>query len=163
MGPLLFVTVLIALLRYRGTIRERHYLKRNALLFPYQSAWQKLWFSGDDSDLICTMGFDRQAFLRIHAVFDTLLPKARTGCPRILDSYGSLGLALHWLNSMMGGKHLCMIFGLVPASVSTYLGEAMDVLRQSLRLMPEARIRWPTPVNLMRNSFIIACSLSCSP
>ena len=68
----LFIAVIIALLRYRTTVRERHYLKRNALLYPYQAPWKKLWLAGDDCALICTTGFDRAAFNQIHVVFDTL-------------------------------------------------------------------------------------------
>jgi hypothetical protein len=143
---LLFVVVLIALLRYRESVRNRAYLTRNSLLAPDRSAWAKLWACGHDSELICTTGFDRKTFMRIAAEFVRVQGVAATGRPRLLDHNGQLGLVLHWLNSRMTGKNLCQIFGLPPATISRYLTEGAKNLLTALRQMPAARIRFPRPV-----------------
>jgi len=140
----------LLLLRYRLSIRERFYLTRRALLNPARSAWQHLWLHGDDRSLICTTGFDRYAFVRLLGPFAAHLNLSARGRPPSLDAAGQLGLVLNYLNSKMGGKTLCMVFGITPAVLSRFIKAGLRALLGALRDLPEARIKFPN-VAQMRN------------
>lgn len=92
------------------------------------------------------MGLDRNAFSYLHGFFKAELASRRSdkrGRPRLIDSSGSLALALHHLNSTMTETVLCQLFGLVPGTVSTRLNEALSVLDVVLPKLPECFIGLP--------------------
>lgn len=77
---------------------------------------------------------------------------------RSLDVHGALGLVLHYLNSTMLETSLQQLFGLIPATVSRYIIFGLDILLETLRQMPGAKIRWPeTPQEFQAyNDVIVA-------
>ena len=50
------------LLNLEGRLRRDRSLRRTALCNPTESAWQKLYDSGDDPALIAITGMDHEAF-----------------------------------------------------------------------------------------------------
>jgi len=62
---------------------------------------------------------------------------------RSLNTWGALGLVLHYLNSTMMEVSLQQIFGLIPTTVSRYLRFGLEILLHTLRELPEGKIKWP--------------------
>ncbi|PPQ95855.1 hypothetical protein CVT26_015594 [Gymnopilus dilepis] len=138
--------------------QTRNYLCRPQLppSSHYGTAWQSLADSRNDRAYITTMGFDVKTFeLIIRSGFEERwlagpIPRndastsglARPGA-RSLDTWGALGLVLHYLNSTMTEISLQQIFGLIPTTVSRYLRFGLTNLLETLRAMPAARIQWP--------------------
>lgn len=73
-----------------------------------------------------------------------------------LDTWGALGLVLHYLNSTMREISLQQIFALIPTTTSRYITFGLDILLQTLREIPEASIHWPrSPEEFTMNSELI--------
>ncbi|KAF8174378.1 hypothetical protein BJ912DRAFT_60762 [Pholiota molesta] len=143
--------------------KNRVYLCRPQLLPNPQldTPWQKLYQTQNDRAFITTMGFDVNTFNYI--VANGFGERWRTepirrtdnintsGNPRpnarSLDTWGALGLILHYLNSTMREVSLQQIFALIPSTVSRYITHGLILLLQTLRKMPEASIRWPHDVS----------------
>ncbi|KAF8151418.1 hypothetical protein B0H34DRAFT_801167 [Crassisporium funariophilum] len=122
----------------------------------YATAWEALHSSRSDRAYITTMGFDVATFESIvEAGFGErwntqTIPRddaALHGNPRpgarSLDACGALGLVLHYLNSTMSKISLQQIFALIPSTVSRYIQFGLLILRDTLRKMKDAAIRWP--------------------
>jgi hypothetical protein len=105
------------------------------------------------------MGFDMQTFEDILTAgfsgtwYMLPIPRgdtAATGNPqpgaRSLDAAGTLGLALHFLNSTMREISLQQIFVFVPSTISRYIHFSLDILLAILCQIPDARIQWPSNV-----------------
>ena len=138
--------------------RRRRYLLREDLLpNPRETTpWQQLYQTQNDRAYIVTMGFDVNAFNRLLSAgfeerWNTRViyrPDVQhDGRPRLgrrsLDAAGALGLVLHWLSSTMREVSLQQIFALIPSTVSRYLRTSIDLLLETVRDMPEARIAFP--------------------
>ena len=109
------VLLLVLLLQYHNSIRDRHYLHRAAIVQPRESPWRKLYEHADDSSFLHMTGLNRLAFtVLLGYVFDleAIVHCRRPGRPRSLSPDGYLGLLLFYLGSMMTNKHLCLIFGI---------------------------------------------------
>ena len=143
----------------RSEIRHptRLYLCRPQLLPNprVNTPWVQLRLSCSDRAYITTMGFDIACFNRIIAegfgrawsempipCNDTKEEASARPNSRSLDAEGALGLVLHYLNSTMREVSLQQIFALVPTVLSRYLFFAMNILLQTLRTLPDARICW---------------------
>ena len=120
------------------------------------TAWITLFTSRNDRAYITTMGFDVETFeLIVTSGFGARwysqpirrADAAPSGNPRpgarSLDAWGALGLVLHYLNSTMSEISLQQIFGLIPTTVSRYIRFGLTNLRDTLREMKDAAIRWP--------------------
>jgi len=120
------------------------------------TAWVALLTSRNDRAYITTMGFDVETFeLIISSGFGARwdgqtirrADAARFGNPRpgarSLDALGALGLVLHYLNSTMSEISLQQIFGLIPSTVSRYVRFGLTNLRDTLKEMKDAAIKWP--------------------
>jgi hypothetical protein len=160
------------LLRIEHRHNHRLFLCRPQLLPDPRTntPWQRLYLSQNDRAFITTMGFDVNTFNYIvTSGFGERwlsVPIQRTdssnsiGNPRpnarSLDTWGVLGLVLHYLNSTMREISLQEIFALVPSTVSRYITYGLMILLQTLRKMPEASICWPkTTSAFQKNSDLI--------
>ncbi|KAF9480326.1 hypothetical protein BDN70DRAFT_832907 [Pholiota conissans] len=159
------------LLRIERRHENRNYLCRSQL--PpnprHGTAWQALYGSRDDRAFITTMGFDVSTFeLIITSGFGLLwlsepIPRNDTSTAgntrpgaRSLDTWGALGLVLHYLNSTMREISLQQIFGLIPTTTSRYITFGLEILLKTLRKMPDASIHWPGSLEeFSRNSELI--------
>ena len=145
-------------LRSEHRNQTRNYLCRPQLLRDPRNntPWQALFNSCNDRAFITTMGFDVETFeLIVRSGFGTLwlgrpIPRADAsthGEPRpgrrSLDAWGALGLVLHFLNSTMLEISLQQIFALIPTTVSRYITFGLQILLETLRVLPDAAIRWP--------------------
>ena len=146
------------LLRAEGRRRHRLYLCRPELVPNPRigSPWQVLYQSQSDRAFITTMGIDTVTFqLLLDAGFAFLwdsMPIPRTdtninGEPRLgarsLEAAGGLGLYLHYLRSPTREVGLQLIFALIPSTVNRYLTFARQILLNTLRQYPAARVGWP--------------------
>mgnify|MGYP001066402248 CR=1 FL=1 len=133
--------------------RTRHYLTRQSIVAPSDSPIAFLLANGDDQAYLLTMGLDRASFEYLLAHFGPRIAanrKSKRGRKRLLDSRGSLALALHYMNSSMLEKTLCLLFGLTPAVCSDRLNEAMEALADVLPSLPECAIELPTVVEMAK-------------
>lgn len=134
----------VAALHVYNTCRNRRKLKRIALVNPKNSPWTRLYRYGDDDSFMELTGFDKLTFRRLQArLFDEPRVKVRTGRRPLLDNAAKLGLFLLYLNSNMKTKHLSLIFGIVPSSVSQHLAEMRQRCVIKLRNAVEAKISFP--------------------
>ena len=129
----------------------------NQSFFPTHKSipppWQSLYASQSDQAFIAMMGFNVQTFHDIlNKGFETEwntqpIPRwdvlqtsaSRPSC-RSLDASGALGLALHFLTSIMTEISLMQIFALIPSTVSRFINFSLTILLKTLRKMPDARI-----------------------
>lgn len=133
----------IGLIKLKSSIRNRQYLTAKSLVGYERSAWKHLYQNGDDKAFLNTMGVTRAVF---HYILEGTHDKL--SCPRKrsrLDPQGILGLVLHYLNSVMGQKSLCLIFGIPPATLCRNLHFGLAVLEEFLKLDTQARVEFPTP------------------
>ncbi|KAG9121025.1 hypothetical protein FRC07_003195 [Ceratobasidium sp. 392] len=160
------VVLIFTILKYKSFLypkrraRRAGYLRRQELM-PYprvESAWLALYQSRDDRAYITTMSVDVATFdYLLHAGFQHAWdsrPIGRNdvnplGRPRMgrrsLDAAGVLGLLLLYLRSTSSLTHLQMIFAIIPTTLSRYVENAMPILLNVLRTIPEGVIKWPTP------------------
>ena len=145
-------------LRAEGCRRHRLYLCRPELLLNprIDTPWQALYESNSNRAFITTMGVDIVTFqLILDAGFEALwnstaITRTDTdanGQPRLgarsLDAAGGLGLYLCYLWSSATEMGLQLIFALIPSTVNRYLTSARQILLQTLRQYPAARVQWP--------------------
>jgi hypothetical protein len=141
--------LLFASLVARSALRDRHYLRRNALVDPEQSPARKLLQSRDDSAYVDTLGFDCAAFDSLVQACapwwaDFREPALAGGRPPKVDLPLALFIVLMWLNSTCKQKTICLCVGLPPATVSRYIKIGLEMLRDSLRHVHDARIEFPS-------------------
>jgi hypothetical protein len=74
---------------------------------------------------------------------------------RSLDAAGALGLVLHYITSTMLDVSLMQIFALIPSTVSRYINFTIEILLQTLREMPDARIQWLAGEEFQQSSNLI--------
>ena len=136
----------------RGTIR------RGALLPPSQSAFNKLYDSGQDDALITLCGFDHTSFNALHDLFKDAYGKytpygksgmikrlkKKTRRPRLLTSVQCLALALAWSRTRGSLMVLQIIFGLTPGHLSLWLRFARRLIIKVLKGDERAKVRMPT-------------------
>ena len=145
--------------RAASRLPSQRYLRRSQLLpNPRQNTpWQVLYDSQDDRAFITTMGIDCATF---HYVLQngfarrwntSPIPRADTnpyGAPRrgrrSLTAEGALGLVYHYITSAMSDTALQQIFALVPTTLSRYRRFVLEILRDTLRQLPDAKIEWWT-------------------
>ncbi|OJT14842.1 hypothetical protein TRAPUB_8636 [Trametes pubescens] len=159
--------------RAENRLPTRRYLRRPQLLpNPRENTpWQVLYDSQDDRAFITTMGIDAGTFEYIlesgfRDKWETsAIPRPDAdpdGLPRLgrrsLTAEGALGLVYHYLTSAIPDTALQQIFALVPSTVSRYRAFAMEILRDTLRTMPEAAIEWWTTEEECRVDSELVCA-----
>jgi hypothetical protein len=149
--PMNQIMLLILLLSYYNSLRDRHYLLRLAVVSPHEAPWRKLYEKADDLSFLHMTSLNRHAFkCLLQYLFDDdeIVSHRRRGRPRSLGADGYLGLLLFYLGSTMQYKHMCLIFGLTP----TVCGIAINwMLRRTVRLLadhPFAKVRFPDDVKM---------------
>ena len=137
------VSILLCLLIYCNTLRERHKLTRSSLLSPAFSPWKQLLNHGDDSSFLDLTAFCRRAFSNLVNLCKVHYRDYQTGRHLSLDLQDQVGLYLFYVCSRMGLKHLCMIFGIVPSTASSYLSNIMTIIIKALKRHRLAAIKFP--------------------
>jgi hypothetical protein len=139
------VLLVVSLLQYHISIRDRHYLLRSAIVAPRESPWRKLYKKGDDSSFLHVTGLNRRAFgmLLKHVLDLEEFICRRCRWQRLLGPDGYLGLLLCYLGSRMNTKHLCHIFGTTPSVCRHTINWMLRQIVQSLRNHPFARVKFP--------------------
>ena len=143
----LSLAILLAAINFYNSLRNRNNLHRAALLPPQSAPWMHLWLYGDDESFLNLTGFSRRAFnLLLNDLFPPVvpLPRRKRGRPTLLDNPGQLGLFLYYVNSKMEEKHLAVIFGVTPSTVSRYIDKIRRLVIRRLKRNPRSRIQWPS-------------------
>lgn len=144
--PLLYRRVL------NGTIR------RGSLQPARESTFWQVYNSGQDESLIQLTGFHKPAFdalLRLfEPIYNEFTPHCQTGHirrlhraanrSRLLTAASCLGLVLTWLRSRGGSRSLCFMYGIIPATCSTWLRFGKRVLLRVLLHCEAACVKMPT-------------------
>jgi DDE superfamily endonuclease len=141
-------------------------IRRRSLLPPSESAFARLFESGQDDALVTICGFDHVSFARLHSKFKDEFERfspystsesdgrirhmiarrraKRRGRKRLLSSIQCLGLALAWTRTRGSYAVLQVIFGLTPGNLSLWLRFARRLLVKILRQDPMAKVCIPT-------------------
>ena len=167
-----FTLLLFTIFEYNDSRNRRErFLTRSGVNYPNQSAWKKLLDNGDASTFVNITGFDFRTFRLLVRIWETDVEQvvlSNRGRPRSLDAEGEIGLLLMFLNrflvlslviliiscfeiyilfcyySTLGIKHLCLIFGIVPAVASRTINSSLIKMVRLLKNNPLAKISWPT-------------------
>ena len=135
-------------------------IRRAALHHPRQSAFAKLFNSGQDDALVTLCGFDHQTFASLHEMFKVefekyspyshdrriqrRLPRKKAGRKHLLSSIHCLGLILAWTRTRGSYSVLQLIFGLTVNCLSLWLRYGRRLLLKILRDHPLAKVKMPT-------------------
>ena len=145
-------------------------LRRRALHHPNESAFSRLFNSGQDDALVTMCGFDHASFATLHTKFQIEFNKytpytkngrirklrsppqgevaKKRGRPRLLSSIHCLGLALAWTRTQGSYSVLQVIFGLTPGQLSLWLRFSRRLLVKVLRDDPLAKVTVPTDLEI---------------
>ena len=135
---------LLLLIKYNNSLRFRSHLKRPALLSPRLSPWSRLLASGEESSFLNVTGLTYSAFRTlVGALYDSPEVGLKRGRPASLDENGEVGIYLVFLGSMGSMKHLCLVFGVVPAVASVVIKKMRSLVVSRLRMNPHARVKFP--------------------
>lgn len=149
---------------------RRYFTRADLLPSPrHATPWTAIYENRSDRSFITAFGFDVAAFDFILDNGFSTYWNTRTlsrpdvlsnGIPRLggrsLEASGALGMVLHWLCSTVQLSTLQMTFALTPTVCDRYLRFSMNALEHTLRRLPEARIRWPSPREMERSSQLIS-------
>lgn len=154
----------------RRRLRARR-IPRVALQDPRNSAWNRLYESGNDQGLITLTGFDFATFRWLEGIFTPIhnsyspfvspegaivpIDNAR-GRKRLIQGKDYLALSLAWTRTRGSNMVLQLIFGMSNTSVSMYLRFGRRILVKILRRHPLAAVRVPTPEKIREYSEAIA-------
>ena len=145
----------------RRALRERHYLTRPSLNKPEESAWLCIEASGNDMAYLEVTSLTVRAFTILHDEFgpclqghwDSLRSKSSVkGRKRSMTTWSVLGITLAWFHQPYEITDLALIFGQVPACVSSYVRDGKNALLTILPRMRLARITWPSPRQMARHA-----------
>ncbi len=106
------VMLLILLLIYYNSLRDRHYLLRAAIVYPHEAPWRKLYKKADDSSFLHMTGLNRHAFkCLLWYLFDDdeIANRRRRGRPCSLGADGYLGLLL-FIWEVRCNTSICVLF-----------------------------------------------------
>jgi hypothetical protein len=97
--------------------------------------------------LMYASGMNRAAFAELVTVLfgtqDSATVGEKRGRPKMLENEDKLGMYLIWLNSTLRTKHLCMLFGVVPSSVTSCITEMRKLICNILITNPASEIKFP--------------------
>ena len=141
------ISLTLAAIVWYNSLRNRANLHRAALLPPDRSPWCQVLHHADEESFMNLTGFSRLAFTML---VDDIFPHrhavnlpAKRGRPCLLDEEGKVGLYLYFVNSKMEEKHLALIFGITPSTVSRELSVMRRRMVSRLLQNPRSRIQWP--------------------
>ncbi len=103
------VSLVILLLLYHNSLRDRSYLYRQLLVQANEAPWRRLFLHGDSTSFLHMTGLSPKAFRSLlDYLFDLdfIACHRRRGRPHSLPPDGYLGLFLFYLGSTISYKHL---------------------------------------------------------
>ncbi|KAF0683353.1 hypothetical protein As57867_024518, partial [Aphanomyces stellatus] len=133
----------LALMRLRGTLRERNAIESIALQGDQaDAAWYSMYRSRNIPSFLTTVSLPPDAFdelLRVFSVEYSVLsgPGRRGRPPRILHKHAVLAMVLHFYTAAVEHKTIQELFGVPPTTFSRVMSNAEEALERSLRRMPE--------------------------
>ena len=142
----------MALKLHRQDTKVRHYFTRADLPPPEMSAWAHVVRANTDNGYLEMTSLTVGAFRKLHDVFGPRMLERwqrnrvhKNGRKRIASTWDCLGLVLSYMHSTETEAQLGQKFGYPPPTCCRYLKEGREVLLETLREMPEAAIKWPSP------------------
>ncbi len=123
------VSLVILLLLYHNSLRDRSYLHRQSVVQENEAPWRRLFLHGDSTPFIHMTGLTREAFRSLlDYLFDLdfIAPHRHRGRAHSLPPEGYLGLFLFYLGSTMSYKHLCMFFVITPSVCSRIINNMLS-------------------------------------
>lgn len=140
--------VLLVMMLQDSLDRNRHSFNKTSIVPWCQSSNRCIVESKDDSSYMHAFGMDIDTFDHLlRLLVDKERPPRSDGRPRMPLTY-RLALFLRFLNSTMAYKDLTQISGVSESTVCRVIHEMMDRLLDKLSRDVEARILWPTPVEI---------------
>jgi hypothetical protein len=148
-------------LRYRRLRSGK--IRRLSLNLPNESAFVRLFSSGQDDALVTLCGFDHRSFESLHNLFGELYDQhsphalrgrlivkhnTKKGGRRLLTSRHCLALILAWTRTRGSLAVLQIIFGVTASSLSLWLRFGRRMLIQALRTNELAVVALPTAEEL---------------
>jgi hypothetical protein len=88
-------------------------------------------------------GMSRQAFTQLFDVLFLGQQPQRTGRPQLMHPTKQLGVYMFYMDSTMGYKHLCLIFGITPTVCSKLINQMLMLVVQKLKRHPLAQVHFP--------------------
>jgi hypothetical protein len=148
----LFATFVVAfvesvIIYNNARLNPKSVLHRHALVHPRFSPWMRLLNCGDEESFLELTGFSFQGFrdlVLLVATEDERLRIRRRGRPRLLDIHSQVGLYLFYVGSTMKAKHLALIFGVLPNTVTATIKKMARRLVLALQHQQAAKIKFPT-------------------
>ena len=142
------VSIVNATFVYNNTrLNPKSVLRRNALVHPRCSPWMRLLNNADEGSFLEITGFNFQGFRSLVscvATEDERLRIQRRGRPPLLDVHSRVGLYVLYVGSTMKAKHLALIFGILPNSVTPTIITMSRRIVKALKNHPAAEIRFPS-------------------
>ena len=146
---LAFVVALVAavIAFNNARLHRKSVLHRIALISPRFSPWMRLLNCADEESFLEITGFNFVGFRNlVHTIAhleDYRLRTPKRGRPPLLDIQSQIGLYIMFLGSTMKAKHLSLIFGVLPNTVTTIVNKMARQIVRALRDHPAAKIQFP--------------------
>lgn len=144
MLPNIVVVTIVAVINAYKSLRRRYYITSAAIPPVKYSAWVNLFNSKDDQSFVCLTGFNYDAFMALHSILFDGFHRKKTGRQENLNSFAKLGCVLLYLNSTLQPKHLCLLFGASPSTISRTITFMINLIVKKLQHHPDSAILWPT-------------------
>lgn len=137
--------------------RQNNFLRRQSVVYPRLSPWNRLLNFGDDGSFLTILGMDRPTFMALESICfpPEQLQRRRMGRPPIIDERAQLGLILMFFSSTMHYKFLCLIFGILQGSASRYVHKMLVLLTRKLRRNAAARVIFPNAQELQQYAALV--------
>jgi hypothetical protein len=125
----LWCLVVLVIVLYYNSMRERSHLTRSAIQHPKLSPWARVYSNADDKSFLELTGMTRAAFYTLEALYfpSEIHVRKKRGRPRLLNTNSQLGLLLFYLNSTMKIKHLCLLFGVTPSTACEIINNMLKI------------------------------------
>lgn len=148
MDDLFRFCLFLLVLNYYNNLRDRKYVIRRALQLPHDSAWTHLRLHGDNRSFLTITGLSRRAFGTLHGILFPVVGGVRMGRPPQITSVDKLGMYLLFLGSRMTIDELCLIFGVVPSTMSEVIKEMMGLLVAKLSRNGSSCVKFPSKLEM---------------
>ena len=129
-------------------LNPRSVIHRAALIHPRFSPWMRLLNCGDEESFLELTGFNFQGFRALVAAVATEDERfgrlRRRGRPPLLGIHDQVGLYLFYVGSTMKAKHLALIFGVLPNTVTATINKMSKRIVYFLKNHPAAQIVFPS-------------------
>jgi hypothetical protein len=158
MDGVLYTLLILLLIQYYNTYRERCKVLKMSIPTPENAPWQKLFRDGDDSSFLNLTGFTREAFIELSQLIfseEELNDEPIKGRKHTLNCFARLGLLLFFVGSRVQIKYLCMLFGAVSSIIDRDIKEMIRRVIETLRAHPAAMIKFPNVEEMTRYAELV--------